>query len=166
MMRVLMALVLATAAAPSSSAPASAESVEQVLKLARIETLMETMYVGMEQVMRASMQESMKKRAPMTPEQQRFLEQIPARFIAVIREEVGWNAMKPVYVKIYQETFEQEEIDGLINFYSSPAGQAMLDKMPQVMQRSTAVAQERMRTLMPRISRAVEDAMREAEAMK
>ena len=164
--RMLTALVIAAFSAPSHAAPPSTESVEQVLQLSRIEAMLDTMYAGMEQIMRASMQEAMKKRPALTPEQQRFLDQMPARFTAVIREEVGWKTMKPMYVKIYQETFEQEEIDGLIQFYRSPVGQAMLDKMPQVMQRSTALTQERMRTLMPRISRVVEDAMREAEAMK
>jgi hypothetical protein len=119
------------------------------------------MYVGMEQVMRQSIQQAAGQRT-LTPEQQKVLDQLPGKFVKVIREEMGWPAMKPSYIRIYQETFEQEEVDGLIAFYESPVGQSMITKMPLVVQRSMALAQDKVRALMPRMNRMIAEAVRES----
>jgi uncharacterized protein len=62
---------------------------------------------------------------------------------AMLREEMTWDKLRPVYVQIYQESFTQEEIDGLIAFYESPAGFAFVEKMPFVMQKSMSIMQSR-----------------------
>lgn len=67
---------------------------------------------------------------------------------------------------IYQETFEQEEIDGLDAFYGSPAGQAFVAKMPVVMQKSMSLLQEQMQILVPRMAQVIEQAMKEAKIPK
>ena len=41
-----------------------------------------------------------------------------------------WDKLRPLYVRIYQESFTQEEIDGLIVFYESPAGIAFVERWP------------------------------------
>jgi uncharacterized protein len=74
--------------------------------------------------------------------------------------------MKPVYMQLYRETFDQAEIDGLIAFYRSPAGQSFIAKMPKVMQKSMVVVQEQMRAMMPKIQEATAQAMEEAKALK
>ena len=42
-----------------------------------------------------------------------------------MREEMTWDRLHPLYVRIYQESFTQEEIDGLIVFYESPASRSL-----------------------------------------
>jgi uncharacterized protein len=80
----------------------------------------------------------------------------------VLREELSWAVMRPGMAQIYRETLTQEEVNGLIAFYRTPAGQALITKMPQIMQRSMVYTQSRMATVSPRIQAAVEQAMREA----
>lgn len=58
------------------------------------------------------------------------------------------------------------EIDGLIAFYASPAGQAFINKMPVVLQKSMAISQSLMQSLMPKMSAAMKEAMTEAKIQK
>jgi uncharacterized protein len=76
---------------------------------------------------------------------------------------LNWSTLKPHYVRIYQEAFEQEEIDGLIAFYSSPAGQAFIGKMPVVMQKSITLAQNQMQNLMPKMVQVIDQTIKEAK---
>ena len=60
------------------------------------------------------------------------MSQFPARLMQIIREEASWEKMQAELTGIYRELFTQEEINSLIDFYQSPAGQAMVKKMPLI----------------------------------
>ncbi len=59
-------------------------------------------------------------------------------------------------IPVYQRHFTKSEIDALIAFYSSPAGQKFLHEMP-------AVTAETMRVVYPRIQAEVDAALKRAE---
>lgn len=102
----------------------------------------------------------------MSAEQQRVVDATRAKLVQVLREELSWDKLRPVYVQIYQETFTQEEIDGLIAFYNSPAGAAFVEKMPVVMQRSMSIMQSRTAPMMEKMKAAMQQAIAEAKAAK
>lgn len=145
--------------------PASQESVETLLAATRAESTMDSMYGMVEQAMRQGMQQAVQGKT-LSPEQQRVLDAVPGKFIAVMREEFNWPKMKPLYVQLYRDTFDQEEIDGLIAFYRSPTGQAFVAKMPVVMQKSIALSQSQLQTFLPKMRAAMEQAMAEAKIAK
>lgn len=147
----------------ASAAPASQESVEELLAVTKSEATMDSMYASMEQMMRQGMQQSTRGKT-FTPEQQRILDGAPAKFLAVLREEFNWAKMKPMIVQVYRDTFEQEEVDGLVVFYKSAAGRAFIDKMPTVMQKSMALTQSQMQSVTPKLRAAMEQAIAEAKA--
>jgi hypothetical protein len=57
--------------------------------------------------------------------------------------------LKPLYVKVFAETFTEEELDGMLSFYKSPAGKAMMEKMPQMMARMMPLMQQWMADMKP-----------------
>jgi uncharacterized protein len=148
----------------AQAAPASQESVENLLTVTKTESMMDSMYSGMEQMMRQGMRQSTAGK-PVSPEQQRYFDALPAKFVAVMRDEMNWQKMKPMYVQIYRESFEQDEVDGLLAFYASPAGQALINKMPVVMQKSVAVSQSLIESFVPKMTKAIQDAMAEAKVV-
>ncbi len=75
---------------------------------------------------------------------------------------MDWDKLKPEYAQLYMETFTQEEVDGLLAFYRSPAGRAMIEKMPLLMNKSLQLSQARMQKLMPRIMSTAQQAAEEA----
>lgn len=89
----------------------------------------------------------------------------PHRFF---KEEMSWDKMEPLFVDVYKKSFSQSDVDGMIQFYKTPAGQSVVKKMPLVMQNSMQVMQQRMSTVMPKIMQLTEESTREMtqEVMK
>lgn len=149
----------------AQAAPASEESVERLLIAMKTESTMDAMYGGMEQMMRQGTQQAAQGKT-LSAEQRRAMEALPSKFVAVIREEMSWSKLKPRYVALYRDTFEQEEIDGLLAFYASPTGQAFVNKMPVVMQKSIAMSQSLMQSVIPKMTAAINEAVAEAKTPK
>ncbi len=165
MRKLIVTAIVAFVTAQANAAPASPDSVETLLTVMRTEAMLDSIYVTIEQIMRQSMQQAAGGK-PMTPEQQRFLDAVPGKFVAVMKSELTWAKLKPQYVQLYLETFDQEEIDGLLAFYRSAAGQAFINKMPTVMQKSMVIAQSQMHTLLPKMKAAIEQAVSDAKLTK
>ncbi|RQO57254.1 hypothetical protein DBR47_15600 [Paucibacter sp. KBW04] len=161
-MRILFALAILFAALNANAAPASQESIEKLLVATKSESLLDSMYGGIEQSMRQTMRQAVIGKQ-LSSEQQRVLDAVPPKFVAIVREDMNWQKMKPLYVQLYQETFDQEEIDGLLAFYASPTGQAFVNKMPVVMQKSVALSQSLMQSFLPKMMAAIKEAMAEAK---
>jgi hypothetical protein len=60
----------------------------------------------------------------------------------------------------------QTEVDGLIAFYKTAAGQALIDKMPVVMQNTMTEMQQMMQPMMQRIQRMHQEIVAEIQAQK
>jgi len=142
---------------------ASEATVERLMKISRTESLIQSMLAGVDQIMATAMKEATRDK-PLSPEQQRKFDAMTVKIREAMREEMSWERMKPRYVTLYKETFTEDELLGLIAFYETPAGQALLAKMPILAQKSIALSQEQMRSLIPRMKAAVEEAVVQAKS--
>ena len=133
------------------AAPASQASVEKALDLMHVERSISAIWGPLEANMRQTIAAS-RGATPPTPQQQADENRVIARAIEVMHQEMSWDKIKPKYVKLYIDTFSQEEVDGLIKFYASPAGQAYIAKMPLLMQHSMQLMQVQMQDLMPKLT--------------
>ena len=156
---IVFSLNAANAAAPSD------ESIEGLLTAMRAEKTMEAVFANLDQVMRQSMAAATQGQTP-SAEQQRIFDSTASRFVQILRDEMSWANMKPLYVQIYRESFSEEEIAGLVAFYKSPAGVAYIEKMPVVLQKSMTIMQTRMGPMMEKMKVAVQQAVEEAKAAK
>ena len=52
--------------------------------------------------------------------------------------------LKSAMIKAYTDVFTDEEIDGMLKFYLSPVGRAMVQKYPALMVRVKTVARQQM----------------------
>lgn len=156
----LLSLLLSASIA-CSAAPASTESINTLLTVTKTEALIAGMHGQVDQMMGQALGQMLGGRQ-LSPEQQRMIDAARREFSIVMKEDLSWSRMRSMYISIYQETFTQEEIDGLIAFYRSPAGAAFVDKMPLVMQKSALAMQARMPQLMEKMKAAMQKAMAEA----
>jgi len=145
-----VALSLGLAAPAAWSAPPSDASIETLLAVTQSEKLIEKSGADMEKYMLSGIQAGLNGRQP-TEREQQFIDKVARESAAVIREELNWAAMRPLMVKIYQDTFTQEEVDGQIAFYRSPVGAAVIAKMPAVMDATMVAMQQRMGSIMPKL---------------
>ena len=88
-----------------------------------------------------------------TPEQIARAREIRDKLMDSVKTRMSWDKLRPQYLRIYDETFTTEEIDGIFTFYESPAGRAMLKKMPLLISKAMAMAQSQMADIMPEIER-------------
>ena len=162
MKTLILLFVLAGACAASMAAPPTTESVRTLLEITQTESMIDQAYASMEQMAKQNLAQQIVGKS-LSDEQRRAMELAPARITAVIKQEMGWSTMAPILIAIYQEAFDQAEIDGLIAFYKSPVGQSFVSKMPMVMNRSMQVMQAQMQSLMPKLKQTIEQAMRDAK---
>jgi hypothetical protein len=140
------------------AAPASNESIERFLKLTEAERNLESAQQYSEQMMQEAVREQNQRRM-LSPDVQNKMRDAMQKSAQAMREEMSWATMKPLMVRIYAESFTQEELDGLIAFYDSPAGRAFVKKMPVVMEKSMMLMQERIGPLMQRMEMKMREAM-------
>jgi len=75
-----------------------------------------------------------------------------------LKKYMTWDAMLPELTKMYTETFTEAELKQMAAFYSSPAGQKSLEKLPEMMQRTAMTG--------ARLSQAHSDELRAAMSAK
>ena len=150
-----LAVSLASMAAPAAAA-ASAASVERLLSVMKVEKQLDLMYTQTLPAMQAGMREALAKQVG-SAEAEKAAQAIAPKVNAAIRDELSWKKLKPEFVQVYAETFTQAEIDAMIQFYSTPTGAGLVDKMPQVAQRSALMMQKRIVPLMQRVQQVVKE---------
>ena len=74
--------------------------------------------------------------------------------------------MEDVYLQVYRETFTQEEITSIIAFYSSPAGKAMVEKVPVAMQKAGTLMQARIGPMTQKLQAMIEQFQKDVEKAK
>jgi hypothetical protein len=112
--------------------------------------MLDQMVPQMDAMMQGAMTEALKGQS-ISPDEQKMIDQSRASALASLREELAWNKLEPLYVRVYQKSFTQDEVTGMIAFYKTPAGQAMINKMPTVMQNTMAEMQAMMAPMMQRL---------------
>ena len=130
--------------------------IDKLLITMNIDKQMDTMFNQMKAMIASQL-------PPAATEQQkaRYMD-MQDKVLDLIKSRMSWEKMRPQYIKLYSDTFSDDEIDGLVAFYESPAGKAMLTKMPVVLSKSMALSQGIVQELMPQIR----DYMKEAQTPK
>ena len=156
----VLSLLLSTLA---YAAPPSPESVDHLLSLVHAEKTLESVFQTMDGLMKGAVNRSLPQQSN-AAERQKVADAYTEKFFFAMKEQLSWDKMKPLYVQIYVESFSQEEIDGLTAFYSSPVGQAYIDKLPVVMHKTMALTQARVVPMMLRIQQASKQIPSESSA--
>ena len=84
-----------------------------------------------------------------------MFDELQQKAIALVSDRL--SKVKPSFVKLYGETYTEEEIGSIVEFFKSPAGKAMIEKSPQLMQRCVAVGQQLTGDLAPEVKRITEE---------
>jgi hypothetical protein len=176
--RILFILTLccaiAYAADPSSVAPAtsgapanppSEASIKQLLEVAQAHKLIDNMMAQMQGLMKNAMQQATQGQT-ISPQLQKEIDKRQAEMMSGLKEVLDWSKLEPIYVRVYQKSFSQQEVDGMITFYKTPTGQALLTKMPLVMQNTMAEMQPLMQPMLQRIQRMQQEIVAELQSEK
>ncbi|HEY2138984.1 MAG TPA: DUF2059 domain-containing protein [Chthoniobacterales bacterium] len=148
---------------PTPAKPPTDASIKQLLEVAQARKLVDSVMKQMDNLMEQSIaQATQGQKIP--PKVQKEIDARRAEVTAMMKELLDWTKLEPLYVRVYQKTFSQEEVDGMIVFYKTPAGQAVIAKMPAVMQHTIEEMQQTMGPVMQKMQKLQQDVVAEMKA--
>lgn len=159
MKKLLLCSVLACSGSVFATAPTDA-SLKELLQITDSKTMMDQSIGQFDQYMKMGMQEAFKGKE-VTPEMQKKIDATSIKLAAVFKEEFSWESFEPIFIDIYRKSFSQSDVDGMLQFYKTEAGQSVIKKMPLVMQNTMEITQQRMTEIMPKIMKITEDSLQE-----
>jgi hypothetical protein len=143
MKKFLSAALFIALVAGAHAAPPSNDSLERLIALTQQERMVNSIVAQIDNMLH-NLGAQLSQADHLSPQDQQALVKKMQESSAAIRAQLTWAWIKPIYIKVYTETFTQEEVDGMIAFYGSPAGQATINKMPSVMQKAMSIMQPQM----------------------
>jgi uncharacterized protein len=158
---ILFAMLLAPVFA--SAAPASEAAIRQLLTVTKSRELVDGMHTQFNTMMSEAIRQSLQGKTP-TPRQQQAIKNATDKMVALLRDELAWEKMIPIYLRLYRESFTEEEIKGMLTFYRTPAGQAVVRKMPLLVERSLIEMQQMIAVTIPRMKQIEEEFLVEMDA--
>jgi len=153
LMILFLSLMVATAAV---AAPASEKTIKEVLAVSQVQKITDNMISQINTQMNLIIQQSLNGKTP-TEKQQKTISKMRDRMIAVLKKELAWKKLEPMYIRLYKETFTEEEVAGMLNFYKTPSGKALINKMPVLMQKSMLESQKLVAASIPEFKKIRED---------
>ena len=139
-----LGLLLATTAHLAFAAAPAAATDAQIDRLLTITRAKDTVAAMLPQL-RASQQQMVAQMAAgqsFTPEQRAKFDAIMDKVSDRTAQMLAWDKLEPMYRDLYKQTFDGDDLEAMIDFYSSASGQKVLDKMPQLMQNMMAGVQK------------------------
>ena len=160
---IAMAADNASPTSPAPSSPPSEASIKQLLEVAQARKLVDSIMMQMGNLMEQSMAQATKGQT-VPPKVQKEIDKGRSETSAMMKDLLDWSKLEPLYVRVYQKSFSQQEVDGMIAFYKTPAGQAVIGKMPAVMQNTMDEMQQMMAPVMQKIQKMQQDVVAEMKA--
>jgi hypothetical protein len=142
--------VFASQAALAQDAKPSEASIRQLFEVMHSSKLLDAYVTQIDATVRASMQQAFAGQQP-TPKQQKIMDELGHNIASLVKEELNWATFEPMMMEVYRNTFSQHEVDGMLTFYRSEAGQAVIAKLPTAMQQTMTSMQSHVKTLTPKI---------------
>ena len=147
---VVLSLCIAAVSAHADEASHRAK-VEEMLRLTKTEQGLHEQLTNLQTRIGELSKQQFNLPTP-TPDQTAAITEYQGKVQQITTQEVGWDQIRPLIVKLYSDSFTDAELDGIISFYKSPAGEALVAKMPEVSGKTTATVQDRIKELQPKLA--------------
>jgi hypothetical protein len=140
-------------------------SIKQLLEVTQARKMVDTTNGQMQAMMKNAMQAATQGQS-VTPKIQKEIDDVEQQITSEVKEALNWNKLEAMYIRVYQKSFTADEVDGLVAFYKSPVGQALLTKMPIVLKNTTTELQQMVMPMMQRMQQKQQQIAGEVQAEK
>ncbi|MGA9235944.1 MAG: DUF2059 domain-containing protein [Desulfobacterales bacterium] len=134
------------------------QAAEEVLRLTKVDKMLGPLVDQIQQVQIQQLQQMNLSREAYSAAQ-RYLQRIND----LVAREMQWQEIKNDYIGLYTDAFTEQELHQLIQFYSTPLGRKVVDKMPVLMEQSMQLGQKKMMNIMPEIQALSEEMIQEIQ---
>ena len=133
------------------------------MAITNVQQMLNGTYAQMDKMMDSMVQQSLKGKQ-LNQAQKNAINNMKSKMSSLFRTEYTWEKFEPTLRKIYKNSFTQEEVNGMISFYKTPSGQALIKKMPAVMQNTMVYMQSSIQALTPRMEKIQQEFIAEINA--
>ena len=155
--------VLLTASTCAVAAPASEATIKELLTITEARKLLDGMKGQIDSMMTSAIQQSLAGK-PATPKQQEAITKMKDHMVALVQNELSWEKLEPMYIRLYSESFTEDEIGGMLEFYKTPSGQAVTRKLPMLMQKMMLEMRTMTSGMMPKMQSIQEEFIADMKA--
>lgn len=154
----LVTLLSGQASADSAGHKAQAE---RFLQLVNADRLAVPVYAQVQQMFAERFEQTQ------APESKRaLLERYQSKADTALDQAIGWDKVKPDLVALYTESFTEQELVQLNDFYESALGKKMLTKLPELNARSAQVTQAKLESAVPKVNKLLAEMTAELDTQK
>jgi len=153
-----MALLSGQASADAAGHKAQAE---RFLELVNADRLAVPVYAQVQQMFAQRFEQT---QAPAS--KRALLERYQSKADAELDKAIGWEQVKPDLITLYTETFTEQELSQLNDFYESALGKKMLTKLPELNARSAQVTQAKLESAVPKVNKLLAEMTAELDTQK
>jgi hypothetical protein len=125
---------------------AKQQKIDELVEVMDMDAMVDSMYSQVE-----GMMQNMSVQMGVKPDEKAIFDKYYADMTEVLKTKMSWQKMQPMMVNLYDKQFSEQEISDMLDFYKTESGQAILKKMPQVMQASMQMSQSLVQEAMPEI---------------
>jgi hypothetical protein len=101
--------------------------------------------------------------ADMTPENKAKFDAFQQKVVQTVDARLGWKVLEPEYIKLYSDAYTEDELNGIVAFYKTPAGAAMIAKSPELSAKSLEIVRSKMADVQPQLKTLLEDFVKDVK---
>lgn len=147
------------------AAPASESSIKELLAVSQQRQIMRRIEANFSSYRNHVIQQALKGMPP-RPFQQQAIANYESKLDAIVQEEIAWEKIEPIFIRLYERTFTEKEVTDMVAFYKTPTGQAVIHKMPGLMQSAMVIVREDIADMMPKLQEAQKEFQAEMAAAR
>lgn len=125
-------LALSALALPAAAAAPDDARLQRLFELTNVEQDYARVLGQMEAMQRDLIQGALP--ADTAPERRAQLQRFFEEQQAEMRQILAWGKMLPLYLEVYRQTYDVQDIEAMIAFYETAAGQRMIERQPALLQ--------------------------------
>lgn len=128
--------------------------VEQMLTLTKTDTISQNMLASVPVRVKTLASRQPSVTAAATPEQKKLASDYLNQMGTIAQGGANWATLKPKIVDLYMTTFTEADLDGILAFYKTPAGQDYVAKSPELSGKTVEILQGAVSALQPQFEAA------------
>jgi len=125
-------------------------SIKDLLAVTQARNMLEGSFAQTDAMLRSTAQKAFSK-VKLSPRQEKIFQDRQGKLIEIAKEDLSYDVLEPLVIDIYQKSFTEKEVKGMLTFYKSEAGKAVIAKIPLVNQQALQLIQNRAEKLTPKL---------------
>jgi hypothetical protein len=128
--------------------------VEQMLTVTKTDTISQNMLANVPVRVKTLAARQPAVAGAATPEQKKLADDYLNQMGTIAQGGANWTALKPKVVDLYMSTYTEADLDGILAFFKTPAGQDYVAKSPELSGKTVDILQGAISALQPQFEAA------------